>query len=358
MLAQLLSNRLQLEGKTIGGSPWSVPINSSPFVVGRKAGCNLHLAVNGVSRVHAEIWQKDHAWWLRDCDSTNGTFVNRRRLVGEHRLAPGDSLQFGDMHFTVAEYEVATERTQIINPHALQFERMMLKKAVTPHFQPIVRLPDATCMGYEILGRVMFPGLPQAPGPLFQIARKLDREVELSLMFREQAFAEADRQNLEELLFFNMLPAEMDVRLIAVSLAWVRRSYPALHLAMELHESVVTDAPMIKQLRQVLQDLDIKLVYDDFGSGQARLVELMDAPPDVIKFDISLIHDIDKRSESSQAIIAALVKMSKEAGITTLAEGVETAEEDAICKQVGFDLAQGFLYGKPLPLQESTVRQV
>jgi len=356
MSTQTLVCPLQLEGKTAGGSLWAVSILTTPFVVGRHDGCHLRLAVNGISRIHAEILERDGVLWISDCASTNGTFVNHRRLTAAQPLKPGDSVQFGDVPFTVAEYVQPAERTEILNPHARQFESMMAKKAVTPYFQPIVRFADLTPMGYEILGRVHYADLPQAPGPLFQIAKKLNRQAELSLLFREQAFAQAGRLGVPGLLFFNLLPEEMDTDAIGLALSRVRREFPALRLAMELHESVVTDVPMIKRLRQVLQALGVFLVYDDFGAGQARLLELMEAPPDVIKFDISLIHQIDKRPAPAQAIVAALVKMAREAGIGTLAEGVESRDEGEVCQQFGFDLAQGFYYGRPAPLAASAGR--
>jgi EAL domain-containing protein (putative c-di-GMP-specific phosphodiesterase class I) len=144
----------------------------------------------------------------------------------------------------------------------------------------------------------------------------------------------------------------MDIEAIRLDFEKVREKHPNLKLAMELHESVITDVAMIKRLHQVLKSLGILLIYDDFGSGQARLQELMDAPPDIIKFDICLIHNINTRPKSSQDMIATLVKMARDLGILTLAEGVETREEAETCKQIGFDLAQGFYFGRPFPLNK------
>lgn len=350
MPGQSTENFLQLLGKTKEGSQWVVPILHAQFVIGRKEGCNLQLGVDGISRIHAEIRQKADGWWIADCDSTNGTFLNRHRLTQEMKIVPGDILQFAGIQFFVAEYADITERTQITSPHAKIFERMMMEKAVTPYFQPIINFSDLKSIGFEILGRVRYQGLPESPGLLFQIAKTLDLEVELSQLFRETAFVQAANLAKKELLFFNMLPAEMDIDLISTDFRKVRETYPDLHLAMELHESVVTDVVMIRRLRQILKELGILLIYDDFGSGQARLLELMEAPPDAIKFDISLIHNIDTRPKSSQAMVAALVKIASELGIRTLAEGVETREEAEICRQFGFDFAQGYYFGRPSPL--------
>ena len=89
---------------------------------------------------------------------------------------------------------------------------------------------------------------------------------------------------------------------------------------------------MMKELRSMLHDLDMLLVYDDFGAGQSRLIELLDSVPDIVKFDIALIQNIQQRSKISRSIVETLVKMAQDAGIRTLAEGVENREE-AECLQ-------------------------
>jgi EAL domain-containing protein (putative c-di-GMP-specific phosphodiesterase class I) len=124
---------------------------------------------------------------------------------------------------------------------------------------------------------------------------------------------------------------------------------PHLDLAMEIHENAITNIAMVRELKALLKELNMKLVYDDFGAGQSRLIELMDAPPDVLKFDYALVHDIHRRSDSSLKLISSLVETARGIGIINLAEGIELREEAEVCRQLGFDLAQGFYYGRPSP---------
>jgi EAL domain-containing protein (putative c-di-GMP-specific phosphodiesterase class I) len=105
----------------------------------------------------------------------------------------------------------------------------------------------------------------------------------------------------------------------------------------------------LKEVRAALKSLDIGLAFDDFGSGQTRLAELAVVHPDYIKFDISLIRSIDAHPER-QEMVATLVRMVKRLGLIALAEGVETKEECAACVEIGFDLAQGYYFGRPAPL--------
>jgi EAL domain-containing protein (putative c-di-GMP-specific phosphodiesterase class I) len=121
---------------------------------------------------------------------------------------------------------------------------------------------------------------------------------------------------------------------------------------LEVNEKTVTDRQVIRELRSELNDLQIGLAYDDFGAGQARLLELIEVPPDYLKFDAFLIRDLHHQPHRFQRALAALVEMSVDLGVIPLAEGVETDEEAAACDALGFQALQGFLFGHPRPITE------
>jgi EAL domain-containing protein (putative c-di-GMP-specific phosphodiesterase class I) len=123
-------------------------------------------------------------------------------------------------------------------------------------------------------------------------------------------------------------------------------------MLLEVHEDALADVSVMRRLRDELNRLDIQLGYDDFGSGTARLHELAEVPPDVLKFDQKLIQGIDKASPHRQAMVRRLVSLVNDLGITSLAEGVETAEEAGFCRQAGFAFAQGFFFGKPASIEQ------
>jgi len=341
---------LRLEGKTGDGSLWVVTVDSSPFIIGRKEGANLFLGSEGVSRKHAEILEGYDGWLLRDCGSTNGTYVNGKRLSGDHLLRQGDSISISEVRFEVTELQDESECTLVINPYAEDLEQMLDLKAVDPHFQPLVSLSDGALVGYEILGRTSITGLPNSPIHLFEISRKLGRQIELSELFRNTALKHAANIGIKELVLFNTLPEEMNLDILRPSLRALRQAVPDLNLGLELHENVITDAAMMKKLRELLNEQEMLLVYDDFGAGQSRLIELLDFAPDILKFDIGLIRNIHRRSKASRAIVETLVKMAGNAGIRTLAEGVESIEEAATCRAIGFELGQGYYFGRPTHL--------
>jgi EAL domain-containing protein (putative c-di-GMP-specific phosphodiesterase class I) len=96
-----------------------------------------------------------------------------------------------------------------------------------------------------------------------------------------------------------------------------------------------------------LKDLGMRLAYDDFGAGQSRLMELADVPPDVLKFDMRMIHGLSHASDERQNMVRSLVKIVRSLAVVPLAEGIETGDEAAICRDLGFELAQGYFFGRP-----------
>jgi hypothetical protein len=103
------------------------------------------------------------------------------------------------------------------------------------------------------------------------------------------------------------------------------------------------------ELKARLKDLNIQIAYDDFGAGQNRLAELCNAAPDVLKFDMGLIRDIDKASPERVKVLGSLVQIVLDLGVQPLAEGIENENEAEVCKDLGFTLAQGYHFGRPAP---------
>ncbi len=103
----------------------------------------------------------------------------------------------------------------------------------------------------------------------------------------------------------------------------------------------------MKRLNSALSDLDVGLAYDDFGTGQARLGEIVDVSPDYLKFDMSLVQGIHKAPTQRKLLLKRLVDMVGELRIVSLAEGIECAEDRDTCQELGFELFQGYLFGRP-----------
>jgi EAL domain-containing protein (putative c-di-GMP-specific phosphodiesterase class I) len=220
---------------------------------------------------------------------------------------------------------------------------------VTPHFQPIISLDDRRVIGYESLGRSTLEGL-QSPLMMFNVATTLGMESELSVLLRNEGVKVGSQLPGKPMLFLNTHPSEMHSPELINSLREMRELAPEHELVLEIHEAAITDTRVMSELRAELADLNVSLAYDDFGAGQGRLAELIEVPPDYLKFDLRLVQNIHVAQSKHQYMLAQLVKMIREFGIAPVAEGIECAAEGETCQQIGFEYAQGFYYGRPRPL--------
>jgi EAL domain-containing protein (putative c-di-GMP-specific phosphodiesterase class I) len=329
-----------------------VPLEHFPARVGREPGSAVLISNLTVSTLHAEISRVGERLAVRDLCSRNGTFVNGNKIEGWQELSDGDLLQFGEVVYRLQSDRVSDRGVTCVAEDSCdlalalaQFDKLLSEEAVTPYYQPIVACRAGGAIGYEALGRSRLFGL-NLPAMMFRAAAHLNKEADLSRMLRRTALESNAAEQHE--IFVNTHPSELlDPKSLIRSLILLRQARPNQPLTVEIHEASVADMATMKLVRLVLDDLDMKLAYDDFGAGQARLVELVEARPDYLKFDMKLIRGIDQGPGARQTLLASLVKISRDLGITTLAEGVETSGEQATCQQMGFDLLQGYLFGRP-----------
>ena len=346
-------------GQVDGSEPARhVPIHNTPFVVGRRSNLPLTLPCESVSKEHAEISQRDGQLYVRDLSSTNGTYINGEKVEGEHPIKEGDIVQFATVVFRVGREMTDVEEGTIAQDTCdralamMQFDRLIHEGAVVPFFQPIVTMEEKPrIIGFEGLGRSRLFGL-QTPAEMFTTASQLNLEAELSRVLRNRGLEIAEAFPRDMNLFVNTHPAELAEGGLLDSLKEIREKHPDRIITLEIHEAAITSPDMIRRLRAVLADLDMKLAFDDFGAGQARLIELGEVRPDYLKFDMKLVQGIDRAAPSRQQVVAALVRMVNELGTIPLAEGVELASTHQTLCQMGFQLGQGYHYGRPASISK------
>jgi EAL domain-containing protein (putative c-di-GMP-specific phosphodiesterase class I) len=290
--------------------------------------------------------------------------VNHQRLEGQMGLRHGDVVHFASYEARVIEEVDSTEISSqssmtVMNampmgnklPTGLsELQTLLDKRAIRAEFQPIVGI-NGEIYGYEVLGRGNRPDLPVHPMELFRIAESREgKAAELSLLMRDCGVEQAVAMAGNIRLFVNTHPEEMhDIKALMQSMQRLRDNHPDLPMVLEIHEDALTNVAVLREMADQLQAMDIELAFDDFGAGQARLMEMIDVPVAYLKFDIALIRGLPDAPESKRKMVAALAAMTKAMGIKALAEGVETAEELALCEQMNFDLIQGYFFGKPRP---------
>jgi diguanylate cyclase (GGDEF)-like protein len=123
-------------------------------------------------------------------------------------------------------------------------------------------------------------------------------------------------------------------------------------LELEITESVLlkNNAENLALLHQ-LKSLGVSVVLDDFGTGFSSLSYLKMFPFDKIKIDRSFVNEMESRNDCA-AIVSAVINLGRTLNIATTAEGVETERQFLLLRAAGCTFAQGYLFGRPVPLTE------
>jgi len=328
-----------------------VAVTDQPFSVGRNQSCSLPIGNSTVSGQHAELILAGDRLLVRDCGSTNGTLLNGRPIHTVEALKDGDILHFGNAMYVVHQGVMPIGMATVCADTAdealaqVQFAQLLARPGILPRYQPIIDLNKGTHVGYEVLARSQLLGL-ETPAKMFHVAAQRMSEAELSRVCRLEGLKGSTDLELGYQLYLNTHPAELNQPELIESVRSLRHLYPQQAIVLEVHESGVTSIDFLQNLRSELTDLNIGLAYDDFGSGQARLMELIEVPPDVLKFDVSLVQGLPTASANHRSTIGSLIRIVQDLNVTPLAEGIETEEEASICRELGFELAQGFLFGR------------
>jgi len=250
-----------------------------------------------------------------------------------------------------------------VTVHELELEHSLRSalasdRGLVPYFQPIIRLEDEAAVGYEALVRW--------------------QHAELGLLDPEDFLPMAEQTGLIVPLGWWMLAtccrAAADPRLTGGSARWlavnasgsqlgrgqlvpeIRRGLAASGLTpdrlhLEITESALVEASpaAVKEVHEVAE-LGVQIALDDFGTGYSSLSLLRNLPVSTVKIDRSFVAPIAV-DRNARAIVRSVIGLCQELGIETVAEGIETREQLTAVRTLGCHQGQGYLLGRPLPLQ-------
>jgi diguanylate cyclase (GGDEF)-like protein len=229
------------------------------------------------------------------------------------------------------------------------------------HYQPVIDLRDNAVVGAEALVRWRRAnGELVMPGDFIDIAETSGAILGIGLWVLEEACRQVREWND---LHRSRTPLEIAVNLSVRQLSSVALTADIAEVlggvgidpgrvTLEVTESSLMDDPerMIRRLDE-LRGMGLTLSMDDFGTGYSSLSYLRQLPIDVVKIDRSFVSGV-ARSDEEWSLAVAIVKLATSLGKRTLAEGVETAAQLAHLRALHCDLAQGFLFSRPLPAAE------
>ncbi|AGL17962.1 bifunctional diguanylate cyclase/phosphodiesterase [Actinoplanes sp. N902-109] len=224
-------------------------------------------------------------------------------------------------------------------------------------YQPIVSLPDGRIVSVEALVRWDHPERGfVSPAEFIPVAEQNGLIVELGAWILSTACAQAVTWRTE---FGDAAPQRVSVNvsarqlaepgfpgLVADVLAWT--GLGAHHLIVEVTETAVFGGGQTVQAVKDLHELGVRIALDDFGTGHSSLGLLQTVPVDVLKVDKSFVDNITMAGRHA-VIATALIQVSNGLGLMAVAEGVETADQAAELHRLGYRLAQGYHFGRPVP---------
>jgi diguanylate cyclase (GGDEF)-like protein len=236
--------------------------------------------------------------------------------------------------------------------HALQLDQFTL------HYQPKLDVQTGRITGLEALLRWVHPELGDLPPMEFiSLAEETGLIIPIGLWVLKTACAQNmawQRDGLPAIsMAVNLSPRQfLDENLLRdIDELLMSTGMPAHLLQLEITESMVMQNVdrAVKVLDQI-QSRGVRLAIDDFGTGYSSMSLIKQFPIDTIKIDRSFVRDLEDSSQD-RAIAKAIISMGKALGLTVVAEGVETAEQDAFLRGHECDELQGYLFSRPIPAE-------
>ncbi|MEU7874702.1 bifunctional diguanylate cyclase/phosphodiesterase [Dactylosporangium sp. NPDC049140] len=230
-------------------------------------------------------------------------------------------------------------------------------------YQPILRLEDRRVVGVEALVRWQHPTRGTiGPAEFIPAAERTGLIVPLGRFVLRETCRQAARWRAE----FGpgaLLEAGLNVSarqlhdpdfVADVTAALADTGLPYEHLVLEVTESAVLRGQQVSRTLHELDRLGVRLALDDFGTGESSLSLLRAFPAAIVKLDKSFVDGIEiddgqpAAADARQAVARAVIQLARAFGLDTVAEGVESAEQAAVLRELGYTLGQGYHLAEPL----------
>lgn len=225
------------------------------------------------------------------------------------------------------------------------------------YYQPQVELSGANVMGYEALLRWNHPEKGMvSPVDFIPVLEETKMIVEVGEYVLRRACREAMTWTNNEKVAVNLSTVQFEHQDVPamVARALSDSGLPANRLEIEITEStLMSDTKAAFIILEDLKKLGVNIAMDDFGTGYSSLSYIAEFEFDKIKIDRSFVSSI-QNDERARAIITTIIGLGRALDIMITAEGIETNEQLLLIQAAGCHFGQGYLFGKPVPLNEIT----
>jgi EAL domain-containing protein (putative c-di-GMP-specific phosphodiesterase class I)/CheY-like chemotaxis protein len=231
-----------------------------------------------------------------------------------------------------------------------KFERAL--QSLWMAYQPIVNASDKSVFAHEAFLRSEEPMLPH-PSSVLKAAERLHRIHDVGRRVRDLVALDAEREADKAPFFFLNLHSE-DLLDPALYLPGAALTRVASRVVLELTDRASLEAVAdVAERLERLRSLGFRIALDDMGAGQAGLDSFNQLEPEFVKLDMSVIRGVH-RDPTKRKIVQSLVRVCHNMGKAIIAEGVENQDEGDALAQAGCDFLQGYLFGRPAPLSDSS----
>lgn len=223
------------------------------------------------------------------------------------------------------------------------------------YYQPIVDLRTRAVVGDEALLRWHRDGVLVSPGAFIPVAEASATIIPIGAWVLDQALTRVARLRCtqpERHVAVNVSARQLrGAGLVAtVTDLLSEHGLPGSALWLELTETaLVQDLAAALDTLTALHDMGVVICVDDFGTAYSALSFLQTFPVSVVKIDGSFVQALDRHQTAQSSLVAAVQHMANDLGLRTVAEGVETAEQEAQLRALGCELVQGYRFGRPAP---------
>ena len=237
-------------------------------------------------------------------------------------------------------------------PAPLRVQTLIAEDLLTTLFQPIAQLDCGLIYGHEALVRGPVGSALEYPDALFAAGRREGLTVELEVRCANQALKDWGRQKLSGRLLINMSATALTHALrdehgrgglFSDEAYGVAPS--SIMIELTEHERV-TDIESLRRAITALRRQGVGIALDDFGDGRSSLRLWSEIQPDIVKIDKYFTHDLPAHAEKLQTF-RALLQLAETFGAQLIAEGIESAEELRVLRDLGVTFGQGWLIGRP-----------
>jgi EAL domain-containing protein (putative c-di-GMP-specific phosphodiesterase class I)/GGDEF domain-containing protein len=219
-------------------------------------------------------------------------------------------------------------------------------------FQPLYAMRSGELVAFEALIRLHDPELgPIPPSEFIPLAEQCGLIAEIGQWAMDEACRAAAQWPAHLVVAVNLSPAQFYCGTLVntVRRALQRHALPAYRLEVEITEgTLMSDNELVLSQLRLLRDMGVGVALDDFGTGYSSLAYLCKFPFSKLKIDRSFAAALD-HSASAKNVLRAIVKLGHGLGMTVTAEGIETRRQLSLLRDIGCDLAQGYLLGRPAP---------